>query len=150
MTDARATDRYEIEQLLYRYAWMADQRKWELMDSVFAPGGTIDYTSTGGKSGAYRPTLEWLDRALAAWPLNLHFINNIHVEFHAPEVASSRCYFFAPMGRKREDGSQEVITNAGYYFDDLVKGEDGWRISKRVCDQTIMIGNLPPGYVIPE
>ena len=107
------------------------------------PAGTIEARFDGERG-------ERLDRALAAWPLNLHFISNIHVEFLAPDAASSRCYFFAPMGRKREDGSQEVITNAGFYFDDLVKGEDGWRISKRVCDQTIMIGSLPPGYIIPE
>ena len=87
MSDARATDRYEIEQLLYRYAWMADQRKWELMDTVFAPGGTVDYTSTGGKKGAYRPTLEWLDRALAGWPINVHFINNVSIEFTGEEAA---------------------------------------------------------------
>lgn len=65
MQDDRAADRYEIEQLLFGYAWMADQRKWEMMDDLFAPDATIDYTSTGGKAGPYRPTLEWLDRALA-------------------------------------------------------------------------------------
>lgn len=149
MSDARATDRYEIEQLLYRYAWMADQRKWELMDTVFAPGGTIDYTSTGGKKGAYRPTLEWLDRALAGWPINLHCINNVNIEFTGEEAAS-RCYFLAPMARMRADGSQEVITNAGYYFDRLVRTAAGWRIVERVCTQTVQMGQLPPGYVIPE
>ncbi len=47
-----------IERLLYAYAGIVDQRKWELMDSVFAPDATIDYTRTGGKKGPYRPTLE--------------------------------------------------------------------------------------------
>lgn len=141
-------DRYEIEQLLYRYAWMADQREWELMDSIFAGDGSIDYRSTGGQSGPYRATLEWLDRALSGWPINLHFISNIHIEFDG-DSARSRCYFLAPMGRDRDDGSQEVITNAGYYFDTLVKTEDGWRIKHRLCTQTTMIGQLPPGYVIP-
>jgi 3-phenylpropionate/cinnamic acid dioxygenase small subunit len=148
MQDTRANDRYEIEQLLFRYAWMADQRKWELMDSLFTPDGTIDYTSTGGKAGPYRPTLEWLDRALAGWPINLHFITNVCIEFDG-DKAESRCYFFAPMGRARDDGSQEVISNAGYYFDSLVKTADGWRICKRLCTQTTMIGQLPQGYVIP-
>ena len=71
MSYARGEDRYEIEQLLYRYSWMADERKWELMDTVFGPGGTIDYTSTGGQKGPYRPTLEWLHRALAGWATEL-------------------------------------------------------------------------------
>jgi hypothetical protein len=70
-----------IEQLLYRYAWMVDRRKWELMDEVFAPGGTIDYASTGGPGAMpYRAALEWLDRALKPWPLNLHHITNISID----------------------------------------------------------------------
>ncbi len=142
-------DRYAIEQLLYTYAWMVDQRRWELMDQVFAPDATIDYTSTGGRKGPYRPTLEWLDRALAPWPINLHHITNIAIELDGDE-ARSRCYFSAPMGRRTADGSQEVITNAGYYLDRLVRSAAGWRIRERACHQTIMIGQLPPGYVIPE
>ena len=150
MTAPSADDRREIEECLYRYAWMVDQRKWELMDSVFTADGTIDYTSTGGKRGPYRPTLEWLDRALAGWPINLHMISNISIEFPSPDVARSRCYFFAPMGRARSDGAQDVISNAGYYVDTLARTSAGWRIRERLCTQTIMIGQLPPGYVIPE
>jgi SnoaL-like domain len=45
-----ADERREIEQLLYTYAWMVDQRRWEL-DTVFAPQATIDYTSTGAAGG---------------------------------------------------------------------------------------------------
>jgi hypothetical protein len=138
-----------VEQLHYTYAWMVDRREWQLMDSVFAPGATIDYSSTGGIKGPYRPTLEWLHRALEPWPINLHHITNIHVEFQG-NTASSRCYFFAPMGRQKADGTQEVITNAGFYFDRLVRGSAGWRIQERVCTQTIMVGSLPAGYVIPK
>ena len=119
------------------------------MDSVFAPGATIDYTSTGGRKGPYRETLEWLDRALSPWPTNLHFITNLQVEVSG-DRARSRCYFLAPMARAKPDGTQEVITNAGYYLDALVRTPDGWRISERVCQQTVMIGQLPAGYQIPK
>lgn len=150
MSAGHHEDRLEIEQLLYRYAWMADEREWTLMDTVFSSDATIDYTSTGGKRGHYRSTLEWLDRALAAWPINLHFITNIHIEFENAQTARSRCYFLAPMGRQKDAQSQEVITNAGYYFDALVKESGAWRIRERVCRQTTMIGQLPAGYVIPD
>ena len=141
-------DRFEIQDLLHRYAEMVDRRAWDRMDDVFAPGATIDYTSTGGVAGDYRETLQWLDRALAPWPLNLHFISNIMVEL-LEDRARSRCYFHAPMGRLEDDGSQLVVTNAGYYRDDLVRTDRGWRIQRRHCEQTIMIGHLPEGYVIP-
>ena len=139
-----------IEQLLFRYAWMVDKRKWELMDEVFAPGGTIDYASTGGPAAMpYRPCLEWLDRALKPWPINLHHITNIAVDVDG-DRGESRCYFTAPMARLKPGGGQDVITNAGYYLDTLVRTPQGWRISARFCDMTIQIGGLPPDYEIPE
>lgn len=142
-------DRAEIEQLMYRYAWMVDERKWDLIDQVFTADATIDYASTGGKAGPARETLAWLDRALAPWPINLHTITNIAPEI-AGDQATCRCCFVAPMGRPHEGGGQETITNAGYYFDKLVKTREGWRIQERVCKQTIMIGQLPSGYRIPD
>jgi 3-phenylpropionate/cinnamic acid dioxygenase small subunit len=148
MSDAER-DLREIEALMVRYATMVDGRQWELMDSVFAEGATIDYTSTGGRQGPYRETLQWLDRALAPWPTNLHFVSNLAVEVQG-DRARSRCYFLAPMARAKADGSQEVITNAGVYHDALVRTRNGWRIAERVCEQTLRIGQLPKGYAIPE
>ena len=142
-------DKFEIQELMNAYARMVDQRDWERMDEVFAPGATIDYRSTGGRAGPYRETLEWLHEALEPWPLNLHHITNLSIELDG-DKARSRCYFHAPMGRVGEDGKHLVITNAGYYYDDLVRTEDGWRIAARHCDQTIMIGHLPEGYEIPD
>ena len=142
-------DRLEIQDLMSRYARMVDMREWERMDQVFAPGATIDYRSTGGVAGPYEKTLEWLDRALEPWPLNLHFITNLSVELDG-DRASSRCYFHAPMGRAGALGSQLVITNAGYYDDELVRTDAGWRIQARHCEQTMMIGQLPKGYAIPD
>lgn len=149
MDATEASDWRAIEQVLYDYAWMVDRRKWEMMDAVFAPGATIDYTSTGGIKGPYRPTLEWLDRALAPWPINLHHITNVTIRIQG-DRADARCYFTAPMARLRGDGSQEVITNAGYYLDAMVRTASGWRIQERVCEQTVRIGQLPSGYTIPE
>ena len=142
-------DEVEIEQLLYRYAWMVDERNWELIDRVFTPKATIDYASTGGKTGPVRETLAWLDRALAPWPINMHVITNIAPEIEGKRATCRSC-FIAPMGRPRDDGGQETITNAGYYFDKLVKTKRGWRIKERICKQTIMIGQLPAGYRIPD
>ena len=141
-------DRLEITDLMHRYAQMVDFREWDRIDSVFTPDATIDYTSTGGKSGPVREVLAWLDRALEPWPINLHFITNLSLELDA-DRAQARCYFNAPMGRVENGGGQLVITNAGYYADDLVRTDAGWRIARRHCEQTLMIGQLPEGYEIP-
>lgn len=144
------SDFREIEQLLYRYAWMVDKREWHLMDQVFAPDGTIDYQSTGGPGKMpYRAALKWLNDALAGFPINLHHITNISVETSG-NTGKARCYFTAPMGKEMPDGSKFFITNAGFYLDDLVRVEGEWRIASRWCDMTVQIGQLPEGHVIPD
>lgn len=142
-------DRLEIEELMYRYAEMVDQRDWKQGDRIFALEATIDYTSTGGVAGPFRETLAWLDRALESWPVNLHIVTNLVIELDG-DRASARCCFHAPMGRGALDGEQLIITNAGRYLDRLVRTRDGWRIVERICEQTIMQGALPEGYEIPR
>ena len=123
-------DRAEIEELMYRYAEMVDQRDWKQMDRIFAIEATIDYTSTGGVVGPFRETLAWLDRALESWPVNLHIVTNLVIELEG-DRARTRCYFHAPMGRNVPDGEQLIITNAGRYEDVLARTADGWRIVER-------------------
>ncbi|MFK7895999.1 MAG: nuclear transport factor 2 family protein [Myxococcota bacterium] len=142
-------DRLEITELMHLYAEMVDRREWKMMDRIFALEATIDYTTTGGHSGPFRETLAWLDRALESWPINLHIVTNIIIEIDGDE-AKSRCYFHAPMGRNTPDDGQLIITNAGRYLDRLIRTKFGWRILERYCDQTIMQGNLPEGYSIPD
>jgi 3-phenylpropionate/cinnamic acid dioxygenase small subunit len=142
-------DRIDIEELLNIYAEMVDRREWTKMDSVFALEATIDYASSGGQKGPFRETLAWLARALESWPINLHVISNVLIEFDG-DTAKSRCYFHAPMARDKPDSGQFVITNSGRYVDRLVRTVDGWRIIERVCEQTIMQGALPDGYNIPS
>jgi 3-phenylpropionate/cinnamic acid dioxygenase small subunit len=153
LTDAELRelkDRAEIERLLYRYAEMVDRKNWPLMDRVFALEATIDYTTSGGIKGPFREALAWLARALEAWPINLHHISNVSVDFDGEAQARSHCYFLGQMGRANPDGSQLVLTNAGSYVDRLVRTNDGWRIVERYCDQTVMQGSLPEGYEIPR
>ena len=152
MGDATDRDVKQIEQVLYLYAWMVDKREWGLVDEVFSQDATLDYASTGGPGPLpYREALEWLDGALKPWPINLHHITNIMAQVEG-DRARCRCYFFAPMGRPKAGGgyfAQDIVTNAGFYHDKLVRTERGWRISERVCEMTVMIGALPPDYSIP-
>lgn len=142
-------DRLDIQEVLYRYARMVDDKDWGQMDEIFAPDATVDYVSSGGQKGPYRETLAWLARALEPWPDNLHFISNLSIDLDG-DRARSTCYFQAPMGRTDESGAQVMVTNAGHYDDELIRTARGWRIARRVCRQKFMIGQLPVDYLIPE
>src|ERR1700677_2247548 len=41
-------DRRAIDDLLFRYATALDTRQWDLLDQVFAPDATIEYSPSGG------------------------------------------------------------------------------------------------------
>ncbi len=133
-------DKIEIKEVLYRYSLMVDRRRWDLIPEVFSNDATIDYTTvgSGATKGPHKEMLAWLDESLKPWPMNLHFISNEIIEIEA-DRATSTCCFNAPMGRKKKDGSQLFLTNAGYYNDQLVRTDAGWRICERYCDMTIQI-----------
>jgi len=142
-------DRIEIQELMHRYAEMVDRRDWGAKDRIFALEATIDYTSAGGHKGPFREAIVWLERALERWPYSHHGVSNLIIELDG-DRATARCYFNAPLGRDTADGSQEIITNIGFYEDRLVRTADGWRITERDCRQTMMLGALPEGYRIPS
>ena len=148
-TSTYVADRIAIADLMARYATMVDTRAWHLHPEVFTPDARADYASTGGPVGPANEVMAWLDRALAPWPINLHLIANLAVEFDDGDHARSHCYFYAPMGRPEGTG-QFIITNAGSYEDRLVRTPGGWRIAERRCLMTMMDGALPEGYEIPQ
>jgi hypothetical protein len=89
-TLAEHADRLAIHELLYRYARMVDFREWALFDQVFASDAVCDYRSSGGIQGKARDVMDWLDRALAPWPTNLHFVTNVSIDFDPQRVQLRR------------------------------------------------------------
>ena len=70
------SDRIEINDLLTRYTTAIDTKSWKLLDTCFTPDAHLDYTSAGGIKGAYPQVRAWLEKALAAFPMTVHFIGN--------------------------------------------------------------------------
>jgi len=44
-------DRFEIDELLTRYATAIDDKTFDLLDTVFTPDAHVDYISAGGIAG---------------------------------------------------------------------------------------------------
>jgi len=142
------SDRLEINDLLTRYTVAIDTKDWNLLDSCFLPDAKLDYTQTGGIQGAYPEVRAWLEKALAAFPMTMHFISNSTVEL-AGDEASSRTYVVNPMGFPKE-GGLHIFTVGGYYVDKLVRTADGWRIAERMEESAYMDGSLPEALQIPS
>ena len=143
------SDRIEIDDLLTRYTRAIDTKDWKLLDTCFTPDAHVDYTSSGGTKGAYPEVRAWLEKALAPFPMAMHFISNSTVTLEG-DSARTRTYVLNPMGFPNEDGSLHIFTVGAYYVDQLVRTDEGWRIAERIEEQGFLEGSLPEALQIPS
>ena len=142
------SDRIEIGDLLTRYAKAIDTKDWKLLDSCFTADAHLDYTSAGGVKGAYPEVRAWLEKALAPFPMTVHFISNTTVDLEG-DGARTRTYVLNPMGFPNPDGTLHLFTVGAYYNDRLVRTGEGWRIIERIEEQAFLDGSLPEALQIP-
>ena len=143
------SDRIEIQDLLVRYTRAIDEKDWGLLDQCFVPDAQLDYRSSGGIQGAYPEVRGWLEKALAPFPMTVHYITNSEVRLDG-DRATARTAVLNPMGFGNPDGSLHLFTVGAYYVDELVRTPEGWRIASRREDQAFMEGTLPEALQIPS
>jgi 3-phenylpropionate/cinnamic acid dioxygenase small subunit len=143
------SDRIEIDDLLIRYTKAIDQKDWKLLDSVFTPDAEVDYVSSGGIKGSYPEARAWLAKALAPFPVTVHYVTNSEVTLQG-DRASARTAVYNPMFAENPDGSLHHFAVGAYYVDELRRTPQGWRIAKRREEQAFLEGSLPKGLQIPR
>jgi len=79
MNLAQLSDRFEIRDLIVRYANALDARSFQWLDEIFTPDAYVDYRATGGIDGPYAKIREWLPGATGAFPHMCHLVGNIAV-----------------------------------------------------------------------
>jgi len=142
------SDRLAINDLLIRYTRAIDTKDWNLLDTCFTPDADVDYTATGGVAGKYPQVREWLSKALAPFPITVHYVTNSIVKLDG-DRATARTLVFNPMFFANPDGSLHDFTVGATYVDELVWTAEGWRIAKRSEEAGYMQGSLPKALQIP-
>jgi 3-phenylpropionate/cinnamic acid dioxygenase small subunit len=131
MSPTEVSDRIEIDDLLTRYATAVDTRDWTLYESCFTTDAVIDYTASGGIKGALADVRRWLSEVMPVFAVTQHLVTNRSVALDG-HTASSRSYFFNPLGLPDGRGGMTMYFDGGFYNDKLVRTEHGWRIAERV------------------
>ena len=131
---AAIADRLAIEDLLTRYCVAIDDKDWTLLDTVFTPAAQVDYTSSGGIKGSYPEVRAWLAKVMPHFSVCQHLVTNRDIRIDG-DTATSRAYFYNPMGQTRPDGGTQLFFVGGWYLDRLVRTPEGWRIRERVTRQ---------------
>jgi hypothetical protein len=74
--------------LLARYVLAVDGGDWDLLDTVFTPDATIDFSASGGAKGDRETIKRWLADVLAAWPGRQHLIGAVTVALGGDEATA--------------------------------------------------------------
>jgi 3-phenylpropionate/cinnamic acid dioxygenase small subunit len=119
-------DRQDVSDVLVRYATGIDRRDWPLFRTVFTDDCELDY----GEIGTWRGVDEVVGFMVAAHEMaghTMHRITNQVVDVSG-DRATARAYVDALI--MAQDGGSGVNA-AGFYDDELVRTDSGWRIARR-------------------
>jgi hypothetical protein len=120
-------DEREIIALLTRYATGIDRRDWTLFQTCFTDDARTDYGTFGQWESAAQITAFML-AAHAGMGQTLHRLSNIVITARGNR-ATARSYVDALL--MPGEGGGDVHRGVGFYDDELVKAEQGWRIGFR-------------------
>ena len=126
------SDRFEIQDLVFRYAQLVDARDIDGLRAVFTEDAHIDYSAMGGSVGNVDQTLEFLSGALVPqlFPNTQHLNANIQITVKS-DTASGRVMCFNPMEVALPEGGTQTMLLGLWYLDAYRRTADGWKISRR-------------------
>ncbi|OMB97522.1 polyketide cyclase [Mycobacterium sp. NS-7484] len=120
------TDRDDIVDVLVRYATGIDRRDWPLFRTVFTEDCVLDYGEIGSWSGVDAVT-EFMEQTHAMAGHTLHRMSN-HAITVDGDTAAARTYVDALILAQDNNSGVNAV---GFYDDELVRTENGWRIARR-------------------
>ncbi len=134
-------DRAEISDVVHRYATGLDRRDWELYRSIFTDEVEMDFSSLGMRGGRVKADA-WVRDAtvlFAGFGATQHTSSN-HVHDIRGDEATCVSYMQAVHFVDTGEG-EERWTIGGYYTNDLVRTDDGWKIRALTLTVTWTEGN---------
>lgn len=124
------SDRWDLQDLMTRYATCIDTRDFDSLDGVFTPDARASFEASGGPAGPYPEIRAWLAEMLPIFAATQHLMGNLAVTLDG-DTASGRCMCFNPMALEpTTEKDQKVFFYGLWYSLDFVRTPDGWRIAR--------------------
>jgi len=119
-------DLQDISTVLVRYATGIDTRDWPLFRTVFADDCELDY----GEIGVWNGVDAVVEFMVAAHDMAGHTLHRITNQTAAVDGDSATARAYVDAVIMSQDNTSGVNA-AGFYDDDLVRTDTGWRIKRR-------------------
>ncbi|HXY66998.1 MAG TPA: nuclear transport factor 2 family protein [Mycobacterium sp.] len=126
MSERDRQDREDIADVLLRYATGIDRRDWPLFRTVFTDDCELNYGEIGAWKGADAVT-EFMQQAHALAGHTMHRLTNQVITVDG-DAAQARTYVDALIMLADNNSG---VNAAGFYDDEFVRTEQGWRIARR-------------------
>ena len=123
------SDHEQITRRLYEYAYGIDTRDWDLYRSIFTDEIQTDFSSYHGNPGAPIAADEWVARLTTLFrglDASQHSMSNPLVDVDGNQA---RCRMYMQAAHILTDWPDPQFTIGGYYDDQLVRTDAGWKIS---------------------
>jgi hypothetical protein len=141
MSPEDAASHVEIQQVLQRYGQALDEKRYELLDEVFAPGAVLDYEMNGGQPSSHPEMVAEFREFLASFFYTQHLFSLPVIDLKG-DRAQSTCRLIATHVQRPLAGGRSAWTVYGVYNDELIQTEVGWRIARRRFRGTHTEGEL--------
>jgi hypothetical protein len=125
------SDRFEIQDLIYRYADIIDQKRFDDLREVFSDDAHIDYSAVGGAVGDRESTIAFLKKALPAFKCYQHLNANVQIALNG-DTATGRVMCFNPQELMLGKDKSQLFMLGLWYQDKYVRTPKGWRMQGRV------------------
>jgi 3-phenylpropionate/cinnamic acid dioxygenase small subunit len=132
LSQQELSDRFEIQDLVYRYAQVIDSKQFEELRNLFTADVHVDYSAFGGGVGNLEQTLAFLHASLTPelFPNTQHLNANVQVTVTG-DTATGRVMCFNPMQMALPCGSSQTFFLGLWYLDEYRRTAEGWRICRR-------------------
>lgn len=125
-------DRLAIDDLITAYAVALDQRDWDAMTGLFAPGAVLDYTAFEGPRASVEEAVAWVAEGISGFAVSQHLCANREITLYPggdTDAAKARCAVLNPL----VDHQGRVFLVGGTYEDCMRRTPEGWRLAERVA-----------------
>ena len=130
LTPQDLLDRAGIDDAINAYSHALDQRDWSILPEAFTPDAEIVLI---GREKVLDPSslVELLSGNDATRLGGQHLVGKTRYRIEGERAHTVTEALWTTLQTTEEDGVFLLIRGTGIYVDDLVRGEDGWRIARR-------------------
>lgn len=135
------SDRLEIQDLVFNYSAIIDQKRLDDLRNVFTEDAHIDYSAFGAPVGGLEDLIEFLKRVMTMFPNHQHLNANVQVSVDG-NTATGRVMCLNPQEMNMPDGKTHIFMCGLWYLDEYRRTDAGWRIARRVQEKSYVF-NAP-------